>query len=322
MTEVTEAPSMRLLITTKSEIAEGIFGFELVRPDGGELPEFTAGAHLDIVVPNGETRKYSLCGEPADLSRYQIAVKREDGGKGGSKSLCDEANAGDTLEVSPPRNDFGLAPRVQNFLFIAGGIGITPILSMMHHLDATGAAKYKLVYLARSPAMTAFLDELKAPKYRGKVTIHHDEGDPDRFFDLWPLLEQQQARHVYCCGPRPLMEEVRAMTGHWSNVAVHFEDFGAEAGKPKPDDKPFRVRLARSGTVIEVPVGVTIMEAMRAAGLRVASSCESGTCGTCKTRLLAGVPDHRDLALAEFERHDHIMLCVSRALSEEIEIDA
>ncbi len=312
---------MTLVIKSKDEIAEGIFAFELAREDGSDLPEFTAGSHLDVVVPNGETRKYSLCSDPMDCSSYRIAVKREETGKGGSKSLCDEAKAGDKIQLAAPRNDFALAPRVPNFLFIAGGIGITPIMSMIRHLDATGEAKYKLIYLTRSPGVTAFLDELSEPHYRGKVTINHDEGNPDKFFDLWPVLEKPQGRHVYCCGPRPLMEEVRALSGHWSNEAVHFEDFGAEAGAAKPDDKPFRVKLAKSGEVIEVPVGVTIMEAMRAAGHRVPSSCEAGSCGTCKTKLISGTPDHRDLALADFERHDHIMLCVSRALSEEIEID-
>lgn len=311
----------RLTIRKKAEIADGIFGFELVRPDGSDLPEYTAGAHLDVTVPNGVRRKYSLCGDPGDLSHYPIAVKREETGRGGSKSLCDETKVGDQIEVSAPRNDFGLAPRVGNFLFIAGGIGITPILSMIRHLEATGEAKYKLIYLTRSRSQTAFVEELSAPAFRGKVTINHDEGDAAKFFDLWPIVEQPQGRHVYCCGPRPLMQEVRDMTGHWSSAAVHFEDFGTEVAKPRPEDKSFRVRLAQSGDVIEVPVGVTIMEAMRQAGHQVPSSCESGTCGTCKTRLIGGVPDHRDLALAEFERSNHIMLCVSRALSDEIEID-
>lgn len=312
---------MRLLIQSKTSIAEDIFAFDLVRADGAELPEFSAGAHIDLVVPSGLVRKYSLFGDPSDRGRYRVAVKREAGGRGGSKSLCDDAYMGDQLEVSLPRNDFQLVPSVGNFLFIAGGIGITPIMGMIHHLNATGASNYKLIYLTRSSASTAFGDLLTDKCYDGKVIIHHDEGDRRNFFDLWPVLEQQSGRHIYCCGPRPLMDDVRSMTGHWSNGAVHFEDFGGETGKPRYEDRPFRVRLGRSREWIDVPVGVTIMEALRSAGYHVPSSCESGTCGTCKTRLIVGLADHRDLALADFERSDNIMLCVSRALSDTIEID-
>ena len=149
--------------------------------------------------------------------------------------------------------------------------------------------------------------------------IHHDGGDPARALDLWPVLEQPKG-HVYCCGPRGLMEAVRDMTGHWSPSAVHFEAF-TEPQKHAPDDKPFRVRLARSGAVVDVPAGTTILDAIRAAGHQAASSCESGTCGTCRTRLIAGEADHRDLVLADSERADNIMICVSRARSGELVID-
>lgn len=310
---------MLLRVERAEQIADGIFSYELRRPDGSELPEFTSGSHLTLRVPNGLLRKYSLCNDPAERDRYVIGVRREAGGRGGSISLVDGTKVGDELLVSTPRNDFPLVKSAAGYIFIAGGIGITPIRSMIRHLKNTGG-RFKLYYLTRSPEMTAFREELSGPEFRGQVTIHHDHGDPDRAFDLWPVLEQPKGQQVYCCGPRPLMEAVRDMSGHWSASAVHFEAF-TEPARSTPEDRPFRVRLARSGDTIEVPVGTTILEALRANGHQVPSSCESGTCDTCRTKLIEGEADHRDLVLAEHERDTNIMVCVSRARSEELVID-
>jgi phthalate 4,5-dioxygenase reductase subunit len=223
------------------------------------------------------------------------------------------------LPVSAPRNNFALAKSPAGYTFIAGGIGITPIMSMIRHLSAAGTSTFRLYYCTRSPEVTAFREELGAPPLKSKVVIHHDDGEPSRNLDLWPILERPKG-HVYCCGPRPMMQQVRDMTGHWSSSAVHFEAF-TEPARNAPDDRPFQVRLAKSGDVVEVPVGITILEALRAHGVDVTSSCESGTCGTCRTRLLAGEADHRDLVLSEHEHADNIMVCVSRARSDEIVID-
>ena len=315
----TEPEWLPLTIESAEDSAEGIRRFVLRAGDGGELPPFTPGSHVSVRVPNGLVRKYSLANDPEVRDRYEIAVLREEGGRGGSQSLVDEGRAGDTLQVSPPRNDFPLAKSPAGHLFIAGGIGITPILSMIRHLKSSGAGRFKLYYCTRSPARTAFREELSGPEFRGQVVFHHDDGDPARMLDLWPVLEQPKG-HVYCCGPRGLMESVRDMTGHWSSSAVHFEAF-TEPEKQKPDDRAFTVRLARSDARVAVPVGTTILEAIRAAGHEAPSSCESGTCGTCKTTLLAGEPDHRDLVLGEHEKHDKIMICVSRARSQELVID-
>ena len=300
-------------------VARDIHLFELRDPGGRELPPFTAGAHVSVRAPNGSVRKYSLCNDPADTGRYVIAVKRDPAGHGGSVSLVDGVRAGDTVEVSEPRNAFELDEKAPSYLLIAGGIGITPILSMARRLEALGK-RYRLVYLARSPEDAAFADELSREPFARKVTLHHDRGDPARAFDLWPLLEKPGG-HVYCCGPRSLMESVRDMTGHWSRAAVHFESFLDATASAKPEDKPFAVKLARSGARIEVPPAVSILEAMRTAGHDAPSSCESGTCGTCKTRLLDGTADHRDLVLMDDEREGWIMICVSRALTPEIAID-
>ena len=320
MITIDPPPTMPLRVTRNDKIADGIHLLEFRDPGGRSLPEFTAGAHIGIRVPNGLLRKYSLCNDPAERERYQVAVKRESNGRGGSCSLIDDTKAGDELDVIAPVNDFGLPPRAQDFLFIAGGIGVTPFMAMIREIMAQGK-RFRLFYCSRSPETTAFRYELGAPEFKGSVIIHYDQGDVSRSLDLRPILAERKNReHLYCCGPRPLMEAVRAMTDHWSPTAVHFEAF-SEAETHKADDKPFKVKLARSGAVIEVPTDKTILEVLRDHGLDVPSSCETGTCGTCRTKMLAGEADHRDLVLAEHERKDTIMICVSRARTGEITID-
>jgi len=320
MTTSNQPQLMPLRVTRNDKIADGIHLIEFRDPGGQPLPQFSAGAHITIRVPNGLLRKYSLCNDPAERNVYQVAVKREANGRGGSSNLIDKVKAGDEIMVAPPVNDFALPQRAQDFLFIAGGIGITPIMAMIREVQAQGK-RFRLFYCTRSPETTAFTQELAAPEFAGKVVIHHDHGDPTCSLDLKPILAERRNReHLYCCGPRPLMEAVRRMTDHWSSTAVHFEAF-SEAETHKVDDKPFRVRLARTGKVVEVPVTKTILEVLRENGLDVPSSCETGTCGTCRTKMLAGEADHRDLVLAEHERADHIMICVSRARSDEITLD-
>src|SRR5664279_884411 len=253
-----EQPQMLpLRVTRNDKIADGIYLFEFRDAGGQPLPEFSAGAHIAIRVPNGLLRKYSLCNDPAERDRYLVAVKREANGRGGSSNLVDGVKTGDELMVAAPVNDFGLPPRAQDFLFIAGGIGITPIMAMIRQVQAEGK-RFRLYYCTRSPETTAFIDELSAPEFKDNVTIHYDHGDPARSLDLRPILAERKNReHLYCCGPRPLMEAVRAMTDHWSSTAVHFEAF-SEADIHKATDRPFKVRLARSGEVVEVPADKTI----------------------------------------------------------------
>src|SRR5438270_6689508 len=216
---------MPLLQVARAErLARDIHAFELRHPQGAELAAFTAGAHLAVTAPNGSVRKYSLCNDPAERDRYAIGVKRDAAGHGGSVSLVDGTRVGDLVEVSEPRNAFELEPKAPSYLFIAGGIGITPIMSMVRTALRTGIA-FKLVFLTRSPADTAFRDELAAAELRGRVTLHHDGGDPAKAFDLWPLLEKPTKAHIYACGPRGLLEGIRDMTGHWPLSAVHFESF-------------------------------------------------------------------------------------------------
>jgi phthalate 4,5-dioxygenase reductase subunit len=186
MTEIASPGALRLRIAGRRDLATGIFGFDLVARDGSDLPPFAAGAHVCVRTPVGLPRKYSLCGDPADRGSYAIAVKREPCGRGGSASMADSAGVGDDLAVSIPHNDFPLVKSPAGYVFIAGGIGITPIMSMIRHLKATGG-RFKLYYCTRSPAHAAFLDELIRSDFRGQVTIHHDAGEADKAFDLWPV---------------------------------------------------------------------------------------------------------------------------------------
>jgi phthalate 4,5-dioxygenase reductase subunit len=311
---------IRVKIVKKAQIAEDICLFELRSADGSKLPEFTAGAHVGVKVPNGEIRKYSLCNSPQERDRYVLAVKKERGGRGGSISLIDGSRPGDEVEIALPKNDFALKEGPARYIFIAGGIGITPIRAMIKYLLATKAKPFKLYYFTRTAETTAFREEFGAPEFRGKVVIHHDGGDPAKAYDLWPILEEPKGAHLYCCGPRGLMEAVRDMTGHWSSSAVHFEDFGTARSRPE-DNQPFVVRLAKSDETFEIPADKSILEVLRAAGRTLPSSCESGTCGTCRTRLVSGEADHRDLVLSEQERAKNIMICVSRAKSPELVLD-
>jgi phthalate 4,5-dioxygenase reductase subunit len=309
-----------LLVTRAAAIARDIHLFEFRDPAGAELAPFTAGSHVQVTSPSGLVRKYSLCNDPAERDRYVIAVKRDGGGHGGSLDLVDRVRVGATLRVSLPRNAFELDERAPGSLLIAGGIGITPILSMARRLHALDA-KFRLIYCTRSPEDTAFAEELRSSAFAERVTIHHDGGDPSRAFDLWPLFEKPTREHVYACGPRGMLEAVRDMTGHWSPKAIHMESFLDATASQRPEDRAFTVVLARSGDRISVEPGVSILEAMRAAGHEAPSSCESGTCGTCRTALLRGEADHRDLVLMDDEKAHQVMICVSRARTPEIEID-
>jgi phthalate 4,5-dioxygenase reductase subunit len=316
----TETPFLALQVVRKVALAKDIWGFELRHPQGDALAPFTAGAHLTVQVPGGARRNYSLYGDPADRGAYYIAVKRDALGRGGSMRMADDVQQGDLLPVSDPRNNFELHPRATEFLFIAGGIGITPILSMVRHLQATPGSRFRLIYCTRDADHTAFLQDLSVPELAGRVQIHHDHGDSAQAFDFWPVFDSPGKAHVYCCGPRGLMDAVADMTGHWPSGNIHFESFGADAGT-FATNTAFTVHLRKSATSVAVSADQSILEALRACGHHVPSSCESGTCGSCRTGLLDGTAEHRDMVLNDAERATQIMVCVSRAASPELVLD-
>jgi len=321
MADTASAAALRpLRVRGKTQLTPDIWRFELVAPDGAPLPPVEAGAHVTVETPSGARRTYSLSNAPGETESYVLGVKQERPGRGGSASLVEGVKEGDLLPVSAPINSFPLKPAPE-YIFVAGGIGITPILSMLRQVAEEGTAKFRLIYCTRSAELTAFRDELAAPAFAGKVKLHHDGGDPAKVFDFWPVFEKPTRAHVYCCGPKPLMEEIRAVTGHWPEHAVHFEDFASDVEAVKADDHAFTVRNARTGEVVEVAADATILESLRAAGHNPGSSCESGTCGSCKTRLVAGEADHRDLVLTDEEKADTIMICVSRARGDELVLE-
>ena len=315
-----EPPFFEVRVARKTAVAKDTWWFELRHPQGLPLPPFTAGSHLTVQAPGGARRNYSLCGDPAVPDTYQIAVKRDALGRGGSLAMADQVQQGDLLAISAPRNNFELHPRATSFLFIAGGIGITPILSMVRHLKTRGRGEFKLIYCTRDADHTAFLQELSGPEFAGQVQLHHDHGDINNALDFWPVFETPGSAHVYCCGPRGLMDAVADMSGHWPMGAIHFESFGVDASAYAANTA-FSVRLHRTGVTLPVAADQSILEALRAGGHHVPSSCESGTCGSCRTGLLAGDAEHRDMVLSDDDKATQIMVCVSRAKSGQLVLD-
>jgi phthalate 4,5-dioxygenase reductase subunit len=312
-----EAPNDRIemKVAERHSLTPEIMEFTLEPATGSALPAFTPGAHITVETPDGAMRRYSLLNDGTDPSAYVIAVKRERNSRGGSASMHEQAQEGTALFIEAPENDFELVDSAK-YILIAGGIGVTPILSMARHLSREGKP-FTIVYCTRTAADTAYLDEISA--FKG-ATVHHDEGDIDQAYDFWDLLEKPGTEHVYCCGPFGLMEEIKALTGHWPDGRVHFEEF-SPVSVVRDDDVAFNVTLKSKGQTIEVPADRSILEALRDAGVQTVSSCESGTCGTCKCALIEGEADHRDLVLMDEEKADHIMICVSRAKTGDLTID-
>ncbi|MFC5139361.1 PDR/VanB family oxidoreductase [Actinomycetospora rhizophila] len=308
----------RLVVREKTCVAQDVVALSLARPDGGRLPDWAPGAHVDLTFATGATRQYSLCGDRWDAHTYRVAVLREPDGRGGSAHVHDELAAGDTVGFGGPRNHFALVPSTR-YLFVAGGIGITPLLPMVHQADLVGA-EWALLYGGRSRATMAFTDELA--RRGGRVTLH-----PQDEAGLLPLAAflagVDDDTVVYCCGPAPLLAAIEDATAHRPRHLLRTERFvAAELGAPVRDE-PFVLELARTGAAVTVPPGLSVLEAARRAGATALSSCEQGTCGTCETPVLAGVPDHRDSILADHERAagDCLFPCVSRSCTDRLVLD-
>lgn len=296
--------------------ADDILSFALVDPEGALLPAFTAGAHIDVHLEGGLIRQYSLCGDPAERRSYRIAVLRESAGRGGSQAMH-VVKIGDRLAISTPRNNFPLAGPEANFhLLLAGGIGVTPMIAMIHELESR-QADYLLRYCTRSPAKTAFLDLLTPRIKTGQVILHHDGGDPAKGFDIAGTLASfVPTHHVYICGPKGFMAAAKAAVGTWPPHCVHFEHFSAV--EPTEDEaawdaKPFQVKIKKTGKVIDVPAHTSVVSALRNAGHDVETSCEEGICGTCITHYTEGEPVHRDTVLSEDQRQNYVMICRARS---------
>jgi vanillate O-demethylase ferredoxin subunit len=302
-------------VARRREEALDIASFELVRPDGSALPGFSAGSHIDVQLPGGLTRQYSLCNDAAEQHRYRIAVLRDANSRGGSSTMHDQVQEGDTLCISEPRNHFPLVHAKRTLLF-AGGIGVTPLLCMAQRLATTGA-EFVLHYCTRSLERTAFVDEIAGSAYADRVHFHFDDGDAAQKLDLDAELgEPEPGTHLYVCGPTGFIDRVvkTAERFAWNKDQVHLEYFGA-APQDTKGDRPFQVKLAGSGATYEVPADQTVVQALQAHGIQILTSCEQGVCGTCITRVLQGECDHRDLYFTEEEKakHDQFTPCCSRS---------
>lgn len=309
--------TLRLKLASRKDLTPDVCEFTF-RGVGDHLPAFTAGSHLTIKTPAGAWRSYSLSNDDGDVDKYVIAVKREERGKGGSLSMHRDLEVGQIVEARPPHNAFPIKP-APKYLLIAGGIGITPILSMFRRLSRDGA-DVEMIYLTRSAGLTAYHELFWSRPFLGRAVLHHDEGDPKRVFDLWQFVRQPDERHIYYCGPAPLMQAIYLLTIHWPRSQIHSENF-AGVTNTNVASKAFTVRRARTNELFEVPADKSILDVLRAHRIDYQSSCESGTCGTCRMRLVAGEADHRDMVLAEAERTTAIMPCVSRAAADEITLD-
>ena len=295
----------------------------LDRADGLPLPAFDAGAHVDLYLPNGMVRQYSLLNDPAESGPYVLGVLRELRSRGGSEWVHQHIETGLVLKAAGPRNNFPLA-QARRHLLIAGGIGVTPMLSMAAALHRLGEDFHRH-YCTRSPEQTAYLDRIAAAGWDGRMALTHDGGDPGQGLDVRALLShQREGDHVYCCGPAGLMGAVREASGHWATGTVHFEWFTPdEIAVPANDRQAFTVVLARSDRVLKVPADASIVQVLADNGIVVDTLCEEGICGTCITNVLEGEPEHHDSVLTDAEKASNRLMtvCCSRAKGDRLVLD-
>jgi vanillate O-demethylase ferredoxin subunit len=304
--------------------AEGILGLELVpMPPLRELPPFTAGAHIDLHLPNGLIRSYSLLNAPHERHRYLIGVNKDAQSRGGSRYLHEVLRAGDTLAIGTPRNNFPLDEASPMNVFIAGGIGITPLMGMIARSQALGTP-WKLHYAARTRRNAAFLDTLHGYHNDPNVelSLNFDQEPGGRMLDLAAIVQSlPPGAHVYCCGPLPMLAAYEKATASLPPERVHMEYFAAKDAAAT--DGGFTVELARSGKSVQVRAGQTILDSLMDIGIEPPYACQEGICGTCEVRVIEGIPDHRDLVLSSAEKaaNDRIMVCCSGSRSARLVLD-
>lgn len=310
---------LHLVVASRKDLAEGVVLLRLVDPDGAALPQWEPGAHVNLHIgePWG-ARQYSLCSSPCDRHAYEVAVLRESAGRGGSRHVHDELREGDRVLVARPRNSFALVDATR-YVFVAGGIGITPMLPMIERAERVGAS-WTLLYGGRSRRSMAFVEMLRDAEH-GRVLVRPQ--DEHGLLDLSEVLPAPAGEVVYCCGPEPLLAAVREHMSDWPAGSLHIERFSPDEEALARPTTAFEVAFAQSGISVEVPADGTIVDAAEAAGVPVVFSCMEGTCGSCETPVLEGDVDHRDSLLTEEERArgDVMMICVSRAGGRRLVLD-
>jgi ferredoxin-NADP reductase len=308
-----------LVVEAADVVADAVVALTLADPDGDTLPPWTPGAHVDLLLGPDLVRQYSLCGSPSDSRTIRVAVLREPHSRGGSAFVHEQLGVGSRVRVRGPRNHFPLVASPQ-YRFVAGGIGITPLLPMMAEATAAGA-QWSLLYGGRTRASMAFTDELA--RYGDRVTLAPQ--DEVGLLDLDALLGTPQPDTlVYCCGPEPLLAAVEQRCAAWPAGSLHLERFAAKPGAGAGgDDHAFEVELAQTGVTLAVPADRSIFDVVQEAGVSVIGSCLEGICGTCETFVVEGEPDHRDSVLSEEEHaaNETMMICVSRCRGERLVLD-
>jgi vanillate O-demethylase ferredoxin subunit len=321
---VTQQNLLDVVVRRRQLQGQAIAVLELADPAGSPLPPFTAGAHVDVHLPGGIVRSYSLCGDPRVRSAYRLGVLRDPASRGGSLAVHDALAEGTHLRIGAPRNHFPLADDAPYSVLAGGGIGITPMLAMAWSLHAAGAP-FELHYCARSREQAAFLDEIAAAPWASRAHLHVDGSAARSFAPAAVLRAAPAGAHVYACGPAGFMDWVlqEAADAGLAKHQLHREYFAPPVAVAASDDAPFDVVATRSGKEVRVEPGQTILEALKTVGLRVPVSCEQGVCGTCACTVLEGEPDHRDAYLTDEERaaNDQIMVCCSRARSARLVLD-
>jgi ferredoxin-NADP reductase len=312
----------QLVIDQKEAVAEGVATLTLADPSGKDLPEWSPGAHIDVVLDNEElTRQYSLCGSTKDRQTWRIGVLHDPNSRGGSRFIHEQLATGTALRVRGPRNHFPLIDS-PGYVFIAGGIGITPVIPMIAYAEGIGA-NWTLIYGGRQRSSMAFLDELASYGDRVRVFPQEDVGfipltDPSILGDV------KKDTLIYCCGPEPLLQAVESASAHWPPGSLHIERFAAKVvpADPKSLDS-FEVVCQRSGSTLKVEPDKSILTAAEEAGLKVLASCRAGVCGTCEVDVIEGVPDHRDsvLSSAEREENEFMLVCISRSKTPRLVLD-
>lgn len=314
--------TLDLVVHKRTDQGQGIALLDLVDAAGTPLPAFEAGAHVDVHLPGGLIRQYSLCGDPADVNRYRLGVLHDPASRGGSAAVHEHLRPGTRVTVGKPRNHFPLAAGAHHSVLVGGGIGITPMIAMAHALAAAGSS-FELHYCTRSQASAAFLDELSGGSFAASVHLHFDDQDPASRFDLPATLAAvPAASHVYVCGPTGFMDWViqAAVAQGLPNEQIHREYFSADVDT---SGAGFEVFASASGKTVQVTEGQSILSALAAIGIKVEVSCEEGVCGTCVCTVLEGECDHRDVYLTDEEKqaNDQIMVCCSRSKSPRLVLD-
>jgi vanillate monooxygenase ferredoxin subunit len=317
------SPLMFVTVAEKAAEAEDIVTLELTAPAGGELPRFSAGAHIDVEIAPGLVRQYSLCNDPKERRRYVIGVLKEPASRGGSTGMH-ALHRGARIRISAPRNHFALDPTATRSVLLAGGIGVTPLLCMAEQLSDQGA-EFELHYCSRSPSRAGFRARIAASAYAKRVHFHFDDGDAQQKLDIHAALGlHSPGVHVYVCGPAGFIDFVlrAASAKGFPGSNVHREYFTAIAA-PASESTAFQVRLVSSGRVIDIPADRTVLETLRDAGVELGASCEQGICGACLTGVLEGIPDHRDSFLTQEEqlKGDQFTPCCSRSKTPVLVLD-